>query len=59
VNQMTAGVWDFSGTRHYTQTSKLFQAGSDAWDKLLLSLQKGDGRDAADALTQLQPVLKD
>jgi hypothetical protein len=59
VNQMSAETWDFSGTRHYIQTSSRFQAGSDAWDKLLLSLQKGDGRGAADALSQLQPVLKD
>jgi hypothetical protein len=59
VNQMPAELWDFSGTRRYIQTSSHFQAGSDAWDKLLLSLQKGDGKDAADALNQLQPVLKD
>jgi hypothetical protein len=59
VNQMPAKLWDFSGTRHYIQTSNYFQAGSDAWDKLLVSLQKGDGQDAADALSQLQPVLKD
>jgi hypothetical protein len=59
VNQMPAQLWDFSGTRHYIQTSSRFQAASDAWDKLLLSLQKGDGKDAADALNQLQPVLKD
>jgi hypothetical protein len=59
VNQMPAGLWDFSGTRHYIQTSSHFQTGSDAWDKLLFSLQKGDGKGAADALSQLQPVLKD
>jgi hypothetical protein len=59
VNQMPAGLWDFSGTRRYIQTSSHFQAGSDAWDKLLLSVQKGDGKGAADALNQLQPVLKD
>jgi hypothetical protein len=59
VNQMPAGLWDFSGTRHYIQTSSHFQAGSDAWDKLLFSLQKGDGKGAADALSQLQPVLMD
>ena len=59
VNQMPAGLWDFSGTRRYIQTSSRFQAGSDAWDKLLFSLQKGEGRGAADALSQLQPVLKD
>jgi hypothetical protein len=59
VNQMPAGLWDFSGTRRYIQTSSHFQAGSDAWDKLLFSLQKGDGSGAADALSQLQPLLKD
>jgi hypothetical protein len=59
VNEMPAELWDFSGTRRYIQTSSRFQAGSDAWDKLLLSLQKGEGRGAADALSQLQPVLKD
>jgi hypothetical protein len=59
VNQMPAELWDFSGTRRYIQTSSRFQAGSDAWDKLLLSLQKGDGTGTADALNQLQPVLKD
>jgi YD repeat-containing protein len=59
VNQMPAGLWDFSGTRHYIQTSSHFQTGSDAWDKLLFSLQKGEGRGATDALNQLQPVLKD
>ncbi|MGD0345455.1 MAG: ATP-binding protein [Terracidiphilus sp.] len=59
VNLMSPKVWDFSGTRHYIQTSSRFQAGSDAWDKLLFSLQKGDGPGAADALSQLQPVLKD
>ncbi len=58
VKQMPAQVWDFAGTRHYIQTSSRFQAESDAWDKLLLSLQKGDGQGAADALSQLQPVLK-
>ncbi|HKN22458.1 MAG TPA: ATP-binding protein [Terracidiphilus sp.] len=59
VDQMPAGLWDFSGTRRYIQTSSYFQAGSDAWDRLLLSLQKGEGKGAADALSQLQPVLKD
>jgi len=59
VNQMPADLWDFSGTRRYIQTSSRFQAGSDAWDKLLLSLQKGEGRGAIDALSQLQPELKD
>jgi hypothetical protein len=59
VNQIPAGTWDFSGTRHYIQMSNRFQAGSDAWDNLFLSLQKGDGHGAADALSQLQPVLKD
>ncbi len=59
VNQMPANLWDFSGTRRYIQTSSRFQAGSDAWDKLLLSLQKGEGKGAADALSQLQPELKD
>jgi hypothetical protein len=59
VNQMPAELWDFAGTRHYIQTSSRFQAGSDAWDKLLLSLQKGEGSGAVDALNQLQPVLKD
>jgi YD repeat-containing protein len=59
VNQMLAGMWDFSGTRYYILTSSHFQAGSDAWDKLFLSLQKGDGQGAAAALKQLQPVLKD
>jgi hypothetical protein len=59
VDQMPTGLWDFSGTRRYIQTSSRFQAGSDAWDKLLLSLQKGEGKGAADALNQLQPVLKD
>jgi hypothetical protein len=59
VNQMPTGLWDFSGTRRYIQTSSHFQAASDAWDKLLFSLQKGDGSGAADALNQLQPVLKD
>lgn len=59
VNHMSAGMWDFSGTRHYIQTSSHFQAGSDAWDALFLSLQTGDGQGAAAALNQLQPVLKD
>jgi hypothetical protein len=59
VKQMPAKLWDFSGTRHYIQTSNRFQAGSDAWDKLLLSLENGDGQGAVDALSQLQPVLKD
>jgi hypothetical protein len=59
VNQMPSGIWDFSGTRHYIQASSRFQADSDAWDKLLISLQKGDGKSAADALTQLEPALKD
>jgi YD repeat-containing protein len=59
ANQMPAALWDFSGTRHYIQTSSHFQTESDAWDKLLFSLQKGDGRGAVDALSQLQPVLKD
>jgi len=59
VNQMSAGIWDFPGTRHYIQTSSHFQAGSEAWDQLFLSLQKGDGKDAASALNQLQPILKD
>jgi hypothetical protein len=59
VIQMTAGEWDFGGTRHYIQASSRFQAGSDAWDNLFLSLQMGDGQGAIDALNQLQPVLKD
>jgi len=59
VKQMSAGMWDFSGTRYYIQTSKHFQAGSDAWDQLFASLEKGDGKGAADALRQLQAVLKD
>ena len=59
VNQMPAGMWDFDGTRYYIQTSNHFQAGSDAWDKLFLSLQNGDGQGAVNALNQLQPVLKD
>ncbi len=59
VTQMPAGLWDFSGTRRYIQTSSHFQAGSDAWDKLLFSLQKGDGKGAADALNQLQPALNE
>ena len=59
MNEMPAGLWDFSGTRRYLQTSSHFQAGSDAWDKLLYSLQKGEGKNAADALSQLQPLLKD
>ena len=48
VNQMPAGMWDFDGTRYYIQTSNHFQAGSDAWDKLFLSLQNGDGPGAAE-----------
>ena len=59
VNRMSAGVWDFDGTRYYLQTSNHFQAGSDEWDKLFLSLQKGDEQGAAGALNELQPVLKD
>jgi YD repeat-containing protein len=59
LNQMSGGVWDFAGTRHYIQASSRFRAGSDAWDNLFLSLQKGDGPGATDALNQLQPVLKD
>ncbi|MDR3754121.1 MAG: ATP-binding protein [Terracidiphilus sp.] len=59
VNRMSAGVWDFDGTRYYLQTSNHFQAGSDEWDKLFLSLQKGDEKGAASALSQLQPLLKD
>jgi YD repeat-containing protein len=59
VNQMTANVWDFAGTCHYIQTSNHFQTGSDAWNKLFLSVENGDGQGAADALSQLQPVLKD
>jgi hypothetical protein len=51
-------IWDFTGTLHYIQTSSHFQAGSDAWDKLFYSLQESDGLDAAAALNQLQPVLK-
>lgn len=59
VKQMSAGVWDFSGTRYYIQTSSHFQAGSDAWDQFFESLGKGDGQGAAAALNQLQPILKD
>ena len=51
-------LWDFTGTLHYIQTSSHFQAGSDAWDKLFYSLQESDGPDAAAALSELQPVLK-
>jgi hypothetical protein len=58
VNQMAAGTWDFDGTRYYIQTSNHFQAGSDAWDKLFLSLQNGDGQGAANALSQLRPILQ-
>ena len=51
-------LWDFSGTLHYLQTSSHFQAGSDAWNKLFFSLQESDGLDAAAALNELEPVLK-
>ncbi|MGB8845452.1 MAG: hypothetical protein WCC73_07210 [Terracidiphilus sp.] len=58
VNQISAGAWNFDGTRYYIQTSNHFQAGSDAWDKLFLSLQNGDGPGAASALNQLKPILQ-
>ena len=59
LNQVPEADWTFSGTRYYIQTSSHFQVGSDAWDKLFHSLQKGDGQGVADALNQLQPLLKD
>jgi len=59
VNQMAAKSWISTGTRYYIQTSPPFQAGSGAWDQLFASLEKGDGKGAADALRQLQAVLKD
>jgi len=58
VNQMAPGMWDFDGTRYYIQTSNHFQTGSDAWDKLFLSLQNGDGAGAVSALNQLRPILQ-
>lgn len=59
MSQLPGSTWNFSGTRYYMQASSRFQAGSDAWDKLFASLEKGDGQGASDALNQLQPVLKD
>jgi len=59
LSLLAGQTWDFSGTRHYIQTSSHFRAASDAWDKLFASLQKGDSKGAADALNQLQPALKD
>jgi hypothetical protein len=58
VSQLTDTNWNFSGTRYYLQSSARFQAGSNAWDSLFLSLQKGDAQGASAALAQLQPLLK-
>jgi hypothetical protein len=58
LSELSEGTWNFSGTLYYIQSSTRFQNGNDAWDRLFLSLQKGDTKGVAAALNQLQPQLK-
>jgi hypothetical protein len=50
--------WTFDGTLHFLSAAPAFEQGRSAWVALFESLDKGDGAAFADALHQLQEVMK-
>ena len=50
--------WEFTGTRHFLDSSQAFEAGRTSWVSLFQSLEKGDGAAMVAALHQLEEVVK-
>ena len=49
--------WEFTGTRHFLDSSQAFETGRASWIALFSSLEKGDGVAMAGALHELEEAM--